>query len=179
MKRMWNIICLSLVILAVAACGGKETEPAPAAQPAATDVTRAEMAKAVLLSLHGEGYLPPSDVGALAFSDIESHPLQAWIEALAAEGLLSGYPDGTFRPNDPVTRAEAAVLMLRVRYDAYYIPPPPTGGSFIDVAGHWAEPWIEELKDQGLLPEPVGDVFWPESRLTSTEMYQLLDLATR
>ena len=40
------------------------------------------------------------------------HWAEAWIEQLAAEGTTSGYPDGTFRPNRTVTRAEMAVFLV-------------------------------------------------------------------
>ncbi|MCK4818574.1 S-layer homology domain-containing protein [bacterium] len=35
-----------------------------------------------------------------------------WIEQLAAEGITSGYPDGTFKPDRTVTRAEMAVFLV-------------------------------------------------------------------
>ncbi|MBD2843910.1 S-layer homology domain-containing protein [Paenibacillus sp. IB182496] len=41
------------------------------------------------------------------------------IAALAAEGLLTGYPDGSFAPRSEMTRAEAAVLIARF-YDARF-----------------------------------------------------------
>ena len=44
---------------------------------------------------------------ALSFSDLaESHWAYANVQALVAEGTVSGYEDGTFRPNGTVTRAE-------------------------------------------------------------------------
>src|SRR3990172_8015412 len=107
MKLTTKSTSLVLVILALTACGGGKAGQAATAESATRVVTRAEMARAVLLSLHAEGYLPPTNVGALAFRDIDGHPLQAWIEALASEGLIFGYPDGPFRPDDPVTRGEA------------------------------------------------------------------------
>ncbi|MFN6229978.1 MAG: S-layer homology domain-containing protein, partial [Dolichospermum sp.] len=36
----------------------------------------------------------------ITFSDIQSHWSRAFIEALAARGILKGYPDRTFRPNN-------------------------------------------------------------------------------
>ncbi|OGT28647.1 MAG: hypothetical protein A2Z17_02295 [Gammaproteobacteria bacterium RBG_16_66_13] len=177
MKPTTKIIGLVLVILALTACGSGQPDQVGTTEAGATDVTRAEMARAVLLSIHGQGYLPTTAVGTLAFRDIEGHPLQAWIEALASEGLISGYPDGTFRPDDRVTRGEASVLLLRARYGPTYFPPPAAGGSFIDVAGHWAEPWIEELRDEGLLPAPFDDAFRPDDILTFAEMGEYLALA--
>lgn len=48
-----------------------------------------------------------------SFSDIEGHWAQAAIERLAAQGVVGGYPDGTFRPDNPLTRAEAVTIIDR------------------------------------------------------------------
>lgn len=67
-------------------------------------VTRAEfaamMAKATGLNL----------VGGTSFSDIGEHWAKGYINALVAVGAVNGYADGTFRPDQPVTRAEAAKI---------------------------------------------------------------------
>ena len=65
----------------------------------------------------------------IRFSDIQGHWSQGFIEALAARRILSGYSDGTYRPNNSVTRAEfaaiiAAIFSLPVKRE--YVP-------FVDV----------------------------------------------
>ena len=57
-------------------------------------------------------------VNAAAFSDIDGHWAKADIEKMASAGFLNGYPDGTFRPNGPVTRAEFAKIIC----EAYKLP---------------------------------------------------------
>ncbi|MDF2626179.1 MAG: Regulator of chromosome condensation [Symbiobacteriaceae bacterium] len=42
-------------------------------------------------------------------------PSKAWVGLAAAHGLMGGYPDGTFRPEEPVTRVEAVVILERLR----------------------------------------------------------------
>ena len=69
------------------------------------------MAIFLLKARHGNSYSPPAASGG-AFSDVEGHWAEAWIEQLAAEGITSGYPDGTFRPDRIVTRAEMAVFLV-------------------------------------------------------------------
>ena len=62
---------------------------------------------------------PETGVGdtpsAQSFPDVSG---SAWyagaVSALAAQGILNGYPDGTFRPDRPASRAEVAVLLMRV-----------------------------------------------------------------
>jgi hypothetical protein len=50
---------------------------------------------------------------AASLSDITGRPDQAVIERVVAKGFMKGYPDGTFRPNTPVTRAEFIVALAR------------------------------------------------------------------
>lgn len=48
---------------------------------------------------------------AAPFRDTFGHWAQAYIETLSAQGVLNGFPDGTFRPNEPVTRAQFATIV--------------------------------------------------------------------
>ena len=47
-------------------------------------------------------------------SDYEKHWAREDIDWAISKGLLKGYPDGTFRPDQPVTRAELAVILRRL-----------------------------------------------------------------
>jgi len=58
----------------------------------------------------------------MVFNDIAGHWAQAEIERAAALDFVAGYPDGSFRPNQSVTRAEAVVFLMRV-YDALATAP--------------------------------------------------------
>lgn len=49
------------------------------------------------------------------FSDINGHWAQTTIEKYVNEGLVNGYEDGTFRPDNPMTRAEVLTLIDRIR----------------------------------------------------------------
>ncbi|WP_066634551.1 phosphodiester glycosidase family protein [Desulfolucanica intricata] len=48
-----------------------------------------------------------------SFSDIKGHWSQMMVEDMAAQGIINGYPNGTFRPEQPVTRAEFVSLLYR------------------------------------------------------------------
>jgi len=52
--------------------------------------------------------------------DVTGHWAEGWIEQLKAEGITSGYPDGTYRPENQVTRAEMAVFLV----NAFSLPLP-------------------------------------------------------
>jgi len=103
------------------------------------------------------------------FSDVlPNHWAYQYIDAIFRSGLTSGYPDGTFRPENPVTRAEMAVFLL----GGMGVTPPAINGShpFSDIAGHWAEPYIEELFDLGVTGGYPDGTFKPEQLVTRAEM---------
>ncbi len=74
-------------------------------QDAAKLSTRAEEFAAAIASALG------SRSGTSRFTDIDGHWAQIHIEKLEAYGIINGYEDNTFRPNDTITRAEAAVMV--------------------------------------------------------------------
>jgi len=107
-------------------------------------VTRAQAAVLLLKAAHGPAYLPPPC--AAVFSDVPcDSPYAIWIERLAAEGISAGCGGGHYCPDDSVTRAQAAPLLLRTRYGPAYAPP-PADGLFDDVPPTgFAADWIEDL----------------------------------
>ena len=77
-------------------------------------VTRAQMAVFLLRSKHGASYTPP-DVGAgTGFGDVPpDYWAAAWIKQLVTEGITSGCGSGDYCPEQPVTRAQMAVFLVR------------------------------------------------------------------
>jgi hypothetical protein len=55
------------------------------------------------------GYSPADLAGFRDAADVPD-----WARAAVADGVLSGYPDGTLRPNGEITRAEALAVLLRL-----------------------------------------------------------------
>ncbi|MEA5601568.1 DUF1565 domain-containing protein [Nostoc sp. UHCC 0252] len=56
--------------------------------------------------------VPPG--GSVAFKDVPANYwAKAYIEALASQNIIAGFPDGTFKPNDPVTRAQFATIVTK------------------------------------------------------------------
>jgi len=133
-------------------------------------VTRAQMAVFLQKGIGGSTFTPPPADGSHPFSDIAGHWAEDWIEELYDTGMTGGYPDGTYRPQNQVTRAQMAVFLLRAKYGNTYTPPPASGGSFTDVAGHWAEAWIEQLALEGITSGYPDGTYRPELLIIRGQM---------
>lgn len=84
------------------------------------------------------------------FSDIAGHWARPYIQRLSGSGVITGFPDGTFRPDDTVTRGELAKM---VSFAFGYAP--ASGGAFTDVPEDaWYAPYVYGLAESGIL---MGD----------------------
>lgn len=111
--------------------------------------------------------LPPA--GEAPFYDAKGHWATGEIAAAVRAGFFTGYGDGTFLPEKPLTRAEAAVLLSRLTGIRN------TGGvSFDDVQGSWAKEEIAALAAAGILKGYEDNTFRPALELSRQEMAVLL-----
>jgi len=77
-------------------------------------VNRAQMAVFLLKSKYGSAYTPPAVGASTGFTDVPTtHWAAAWIKQLAAEGITGGCGVGTYCPDNPVTRAQMAVFLVK------------------------------------------------------------------
>ncbi len=138
-------------------------------------VTRAQMAVFLERGENGSSYLPPSAAG--IFADVPLTPTPywavAWIEQLYNDNITSGCwaNPPLYCPDNPVTRAQMAVFLLRVRHGSTYVPPTATGTMFNDVTtGTFAASWIEELAVEGITAGCGGGNYCPDSSVTRAQM---------
>ena len=103
-----------------------------------------------------------------SFTDLDSSHW-AWpiLADLAQRKLIAGFPDGTFRPADPVTRAEFAAQLARL----FNLPPdlsrPPGDTTYSDIsASHWAYGSIQQSVRMGFLSGYPDDSFLPDQTLS-------------
>jgi hypothetical protein len=76
-------------------------------------VTRSQMAIFLLRAKYGSAHTPPAATGTV-FADIPSNAFAAsWIEQLAGEGITGGCGGGNYCPDNPVTRAQMAIFLVR------------------------------------------------------------------
>ncbi|HQC70803.1 MAG TPA: S-layer homology domain-containing protein [Sedimentibacter sp.] len=105
------------------------------------------------------------------FTDVESG---RWsnraISTLYNADIISGYPDGTFRPSDPITRAEFATIAAK--FDDLDLG---NSSKFSDIFGHWAEKYITSAENKGWINGYPDMTFKPEQDITRAEAMTLIN----
>ncbi|MFE1746726.1 S-layer homology domain-containing protein [Coleofasciculus sp. H7-2] len=105
----------------------------------------------------------PAVAQSINFSDVSSSYWAAsFIQELAQRDVIAGFPDGTFRPNDPVTRAQFAA-MVRKAFNKNKIR---NAVNFVDLSStYWAYSAIREAYEMGFLSGYPGNVFRPTQNI--------------
>ena len=108
------------------------------------------------------------------FPDCSGHWAEDIIDELTERGVIAGYPDGTVRPDDVISRGEFCALLVRyIGLDTTKAEQePPT---FNDIDGHWSEVNIEALVDAGIID--LGDYdgsFRPSEPITRIEIIRMM-----
>ncbi len=108
------------------------------------------------------------------FYDVQGNWAQACIQDLASRNIISGYPDGSFRPSSPVTRAEFAAMTRKAFPNADRVR---STTQFADVASnYWAYTSIQEAYQTGFLSGYPGNVFSPNQNIPRAQV--LVSLAS-
>ncbi|KZL48845.1 hypothetical protein A2T98_15760 [Nodularia spumigena CENA596] len=106
--------------------------------------------------------------GQSAFGDVpEGYWAKAYIEALADQNIIAGFPDGTFKPNDPVTRAQFATIVTK----ALTPPIKRTAINFRDVASNfWAYGAIQSAYRSEFLAGYPDGRFQPQQQIPRVQV---------
>ena len=97
------------------------------------------------------------------------------VDTLIELGVINGYTDGSFKPNDTVTRAEMAKMIYVLRTgnsDASAYNNDKT--SFTDVNGHWAAGFIKYCQSVGIIAGQSATKFAPDKTVTAQEAAKML-----
>lgn len=111
-----------------------------------------------------------------AFTDAADIEQTEAVEMLSALGVINGYTDGSFKPNDTITRAEAAKMIYTIWNGGNDDASAFEGKSvFTDVyAGHWAEGYINFCYTNGIINGKGDGKFAPDDKVTGTELAKML-----
>lgn len=92
------------------------------------------------------------------------------VSTLSSMGIITGYPDGTFRPNAAITRAEFAAITARFDNDG-----DKTAAKFSDIATHWAKDEISIAYNNGWINGYPNGTFGPQRDITRAETMTLVN----
>lgn len=109
------------------------------------------------------------------FDDVPgNHPFAYEIAFLHEEGIINGYPDGTFRPNDPVKRSHAVAMIGR----ALNLDDTPRNTGFRDVsASHEFSGYIASAAEEEIIFGYPNNYFRPDWTVTRAQTAAMLDRA--
>lgn len=131
------------------------------------NITRAEVAT-IFYRLLKDEVREEIETDVNSFPDVNADDwFNVTVSSLANMGAISGYEDGTFRPNEPITRAELAAMAERFyeAFDAEY-----EEGTFLDVEGdEWFADAIAAAKELGILGGYPDGTVRPNNNITRAE----------
>lgn len=134
------------------------------------DITRAEAATMFFRLLDDE-VRQKNLAETNSFTDT---PKDAWynttVSTMAKLGIVTGDPDGSFRPDDSITRAEFAAIAVRFDDSAY-----DGEELFTDIAGHWAQNEINAAANKGWISGYADGTFRPQKDITRAEAVTLVN----
>lgn len=135
------------------------------------NITRAEVAM-IFYRLLNSDIREAFHADTCRFTDMTG---KAWyteaVATLTNLGVLSGYPDGTFRPNENITRAEFATICSKID-----IVSEPVDKAFTDVsAEHWAYKMILSASEKGWISGYPDGSFRPDNDITRAETVSLVN----
>jgi len=103
---------------------------------------------------------------AATFSDVSNHWARPFIESLAQAKIINGFPDGTFKPERPVTRAEFAAIVQAT----FHEQGTREAHKFNDVPNkYWAASAIEKAYSIGFMTGYPNNMFRPEEKITRVQ----------
>lgn len=125
-----------------------------------------------IISLMLAALIPGQVAAAANFSDINGHWGQNYITKLTSKGCLNGYPDGKFRPDKTMSRAEFTKTLIT----GMGISASDTSTrNFIDTGNHWAKAHINEAVKRGILvPSEYPNGLEPDGAIKRSEASAML-----
>jgi hypothetical protein len=133
------------------------------------NTTRGQVAKIMVLAEGWPLVSPPQPT----FTDVPmGHTFYAYVETLYDRGVVSGYSDGTYRPQNDVTRGQIAKIVVRSEGWAPYTPPTPT---FSDVpANHTFYAYVETAYQHGIVQGYSDGTYRPANPATRGQLSKIV-----
>ncbi len=127
-------------------------------KPAAAEATKSAPTAATVV--------PSNRLAQATLSDVSGNWAEPFIQVLAQKGIVVGYPDGTYRPDQLVTRAEFAAVLNK----AFELPATRAAKRFRDVPdNYWGREAIEKAYRAGFIAGYPNDTFAPNQNVLRIE----------
>jgi hypothetical protein len=126
-------------------------------------MNRAELIKVVITAMGQGGAAAQAATEPAPFPDVAGHWAKGYIAVAKRLGIASGYSDGTFRPANPVTHAEAITLLLRA--------------AGLKPQGPWPEAVLQAARTHGVLSGDLERVLPPGEVATRAAVFLLAERA--
>jgi len=116
-------------------------------------------------------------VGFAAYTDVDAEAdIYTAVSTLSSLNILTGYDDGSFKPEGDITRAEFCAVVCRAL--GFNQEAAPTATAFSDVpAEHWASYYISTLADQNIVNGMGDGTFAPDANVTYEQAIKMLVVA--
>lgn len=126
--------------------------------------------KKVIPSILITGLMFSSTITSFAdsFTDTSKHWSRFYVERLSEEGVISGYGEGEFKPDNSITREEVSTILSK------YIGAGKGSKSFKDIEGRWSQDYITGLLDKGLISGYPDGTFKPTNNITRAEFATMI-----
>ncbi len=139
------------------------------------DMTRGEVAALIVQALVATGketaiaspYIVTADPSLPSFTDIQGHWAENFIRVLTNQNFMRGFADGSFKPEEKLTRAQLASLLVTIFNPSAKLPPT----QFTDVAADfWASAVIEQAYRGGFMSGFPDQTFRPNQNVLKVQM---------
>lgn len=134
-------------------------------------ITRAEFAALISRVFDIKG-----DAGhTVVLSDVGQHWAKEAILSLASTGVINGYGDGSFKPNQTITREEIVMILSRI-LNLDHVKMDASKGEFTDIsrASSYARSTIKELAEAGIIQGVSNSSFDPQGKATRSDALMII-----
>jgi len=147
-------------------------------KPALVTLTKVKLVKRDLTATNHEPKvtlsIPIAGAGntqSATFTDLDGHWAKQSIEQAGGYGFVTGYTDGTFKPDNNVTRAEFTVMLARaMKLESNA----GTESNYADQISSWAKPFVSAAEQAGIVKGYQDGTFRPNNQITRAEMTAMM-----
>ncbi len=164
---------IGIKIVAFSTSNGKTVNVTYAFDKKATTSSSVEIDEAMVIAPFSVITTNTNDLNYRPFKDILNTEADNYIRHLHDIGVTNGFSDGTFKPENTLTRAEAAVMLstaLNLQLDSNI----DLSYKYKDISKHWAKKYIAAVINKGIMTGFSDKTFRPNNKITVAEVCTII-----